>query len=274
LFGPGSIPAPDGSGHHHHHDDPFTTSEGSVDLDDHTVGLMSKPTSFSTNTGARVTIASEDKKEEKKYSFYQIQYYQEFFNVDSSDVAIRCARSMWPFKNDFLDTVKHNPDFYGPFWVTTTLIFMMAASGNFAAYLGVDAGAWHYDIMKLIYGAAVIYGYCLLIPVALYFYLRWIEVEVRLIEILCIYGYSLFIYLPVAIISIAPVTYVKWIVAGVGMILSTGFLVVNLWMPLKSRMAHAIIILIVLTALHGGLALTFRLYFFCYNAIGDPNITC
>jgi len=152
----------------------------------------------------------------------------------------------------------------------------MAACGNFAAYLGTNAGAWQYDIMKLIYGSAVVYGYCLLVPLALFFYLKWIEVDVRLIEILCIYGYSLFIYLPVSVASIAPFSIAKWIVSGVGAFLSTGFLVVNLWMPLKSRLANAIIILIVLTILHSGLALTFRLYFFCYTPAGSgaSNVTC
>lgn len=69
----------------------------------------------------------------------------------------------------------------------TTLVFMMAAAGNFAQYLGNSAGmtsekhsliiyinvsfvcvmirlVWHYDFYKVTYGAAVIYGYAAIIP--------------------------------------------------------------------------------------------------------------
>jgi len=180
---------------------------------------------------------------------------------------------MWPFKNDFLETIKQNPDFFGPFWVSTTLIFMMAAAGNFSAYLS-NSTTWHYDITKLSYGAAVIYGYVFLIPICLWFYLRWIDIKVRLIAALCIYGYSLFIYLPVSVLCILPVTWIKWVFVGVGLVLSTGFLVVNLWMPLKERLGCAFVILIIISALHVGLALTFRLYFFCYTASGDTNLLC
>jgi len=72
------------------------------------------------------------------------------------DVVWRCLHSCWPFKFNFVANAKNNPDLYGPFWVllpqsfnpfyfplmacfsqvTTTLIFMMAAAGNFAQYLG------------------------------------------------------------------------------------------------------------------------------------------
>lgn len=50
-------------------------------------------------------------------SIFEIAYYQQFFNIDSSEVGWRCLRSMWPFKVDFINFVSTNPDFYGPFWV-------------------------------------------------------------------------------------------------------------------------------------------------------------
>jgi len=94
-----------------------------------------------------------------------------------------------------------------------------------------------------------------------------------LIEILCIYGYSLFIYLPVSLLAIVPIDWAKWVCVGIGFVLSTGFLVVNLWMPLRSRLGYAILTLVIIAALHAGLALTFRLYFFCYTGEGI-GFTC
>jgi len=211
--------------------------------------------------------------EEKKLKFYQLDYYKQFFDVDTMDVGARCLRSTWPFKNDFLDTIKKNPDFFGPFWISTTLVFMMAAAGNFTAYLE-NSSEWHYDVFKIGYGAAVIYGYAFLVPICLWFYLRWLELRVRLISMLCIYGYSLFVYLPITLLCLIPQTWAKWVFVGVGLALSTGFLVVNLWMPLKEKLGCAFLILLIIAILHVGLALTFRLYFFCYRTATGNDWLC
>uniref|UniRef100_A0A6B2L9W2 Protein YIPF n=1 Tax=Arcella intermedia TaxID=1963864 RepID=A0A6B2L9W2_9EUKA len=208
-----------------------------------------------TTGGARVTVQTTEDDDE---SVWSISTYKKYFNVSSGDVLIRCARSMWPFKYDFLEAVKNNPDFYGPFWITTTLIFMMAAAANFASPLP-------YDFYKLTTGAAVIYGYDFGVPLLFWIYAKWADLPVSLIDVLCIYGYSLFIYSPIAVLCIINITWVRWLVVGIGCLLSTSFLVVNLWMPLRAKLAHAIPTLLVLACLHVGLALTFRLYFFNFQ---------
>jgi len=188
-----------------------------------------------------------------------------FFNVDSMDVLKRCFRSLIPFKNDFLDSIKECPDFYGPFWISTTLVFMMSAAGNFAYYLdtlGDPLKVYQYDFYKLIYGSAIIYGYAFVIPLFLWLYIKWLDISLNLIEVLCIYGYSLFVYSPVALLCIIPGMWPKWVVCGIGWALSSCFLVINLWHPLKEKITLAIVTLLFITALNGGMALTFRLYFF------------
>jgi len=238
--------------------------------DDTTTGLnppsMSGPSTRTTTTVSgtnRVTVQTTDS-EEDDVNFWQLKFYRRFFNVDSMDVLKRCGRSLWPFKYDFLEAVKENPDFYGPFWISTTLIFVMAAAANFAYYLDALIGdkEYQYDFYKLIYGAGVIYGYAYITPVLFWLYVKWIDLNMNLIDILCIYGYSLFVYSPVALLCIIPNELAKWIVVGIGCLFSAAFLVVNLWMPLREKLTHAIISLIIITALHLGLALTFRLYFF------------
>jgi len=226
------------------------------------------PPSISTtrSTGTqRVTVQRDSDDDETEVNFWQIKFYRRFFNVDSMDVLKRCGRSLFPFKNDFIDAIKTSPDFYGPFWISTTLVFMMAAAGNFAYYLDSlinPAKIYQYDFYKLIYGSGVIYGYAFIIPLLFWLYVKWLDLSLNLIDVLCIYGYSLFVYSPVALLCIIPNEVSKWIVVGIGCLFSTSFLVVNLWVPLKEKLTSAIITLIVITALHLGLALTFRLYFF------------
>lgn len=75
---------------------------------------------------------------------------------------------------------------------------MLAAGSNFASYLATE-GDWHYDFFKLTAGAGIIWGYCFGAPILYWLYFKWVDLNVSLIEMLCIYGYSLFSYTPVAV---------------------------------------------------------------------------
>jgi hypothetical protein len=93
---------------------------------------------------------------------------------------------------------------YGPFWICSTLVFVTAALGNFAAYLAhkTSAGggeAWHYDINKVTYAAIMFYGYVGVIPLGLYFLLKYLGITSGLIQLWCLYGYSLFVFIPASV---------------------------------------------------------------------------
>jgi len=206
------------------------------------------------------------KKKKKKKSFFRITFFRKYFNVDTTHVLMRCLRSLFPFKTDFLMAARKNPDLYGPFWIATTVIFMMAAAGNFSSYISFkqsqDNLYWQYDFTKVSYGAAAIYGYQFLMPLVMWGAIHcWTDIDLRALEMICIYGYALFIYVPVALLCIIPLTWLRWVIIGIACADSTLFLVINIWMPLRQRIAKAFILLIVIAALHIGLALTFRLYF-------------
>jgi len=223
------------------------------------------PIANTRSTGNQRITVERTEGGDDEINFWQLKFYRRFFNVDSMDVLKRCGRSLIPFKNDFLDAIKENPDFYGPFWISTTLVFMMSAAGNFAYYLDTVSDpnkVYQYDFYKLIYGSAVIYGYAFIIPLLFWLYVKWLDISVNLIDILCIYGYSLFVYSPVALLCIIPIDWAKWVVVGIGCLFSSAFLVLNLWIPLREKLTFAIFTLLFITALHMGLALTFRLYFF------------
>lgn len=49
--------------------------------------------------------------------------------------------------------------------ITTSLVFMMAASSNFAAYLK-NSVTWQFNFLALTWGSAIVYGYCILVPIA------------------------------------------------------------------------------------------------------------
>lgn len=59
------------------------------------------------------------------YSFFSIEYYQQYFNVDTTIVMERIMSSMIPRRapSTYLkQNIGRNPDLYGPFWIVVTLV--------------------------------------------------------------------------------------------------------------------------------------------------------
>lgn len=51
--------------------------------------------------------------------FWTVEYYQQFFDVDTKTVLMRCYAALVP-TNDFVaDVCDSKPDMYGPFWTLT-----------------------------------------------------------------------------------------------------------------------------------------------------------
>jgi len=218
--------------------------------------------------------------EQKNYKIWNIEYYQFLFNVNTAQVFHRILRSLVPFPPKFFEIIHENPDFYGPFWTATTLVFMLAATGNVASflnsYLTGTATTWSFDIEALGVAAGCIYGYLIIIPLILWGVSKYYKLELQLLDILCIYGYSFFIYLPVSVLCVIPFDYVRWIVIGLGGLISTALVILNFFKALRGHMATGLILLIVMAALHLAFALTCKLYFFYgadLNSQFHPNST-
>lgn len=67
----------------------------------------------------------QNSSEKQVYSFWSIEYYQQFFNVDTLMVIDRIASSMIPKRappNYLKSHIGLNPDLYGPFWISITLV--------------------------------------------------------------------------------------------------------------------------------------------------------
>jgi len=222
---------------------------------------------------ASVNAPEEDEEDKKTYRMWNIAYYRGYFNVDSKEVGTRILRSFLPYSTGFFENIKTNPDLYGPFWIATTLIFVMAASANFASWLA-DADNFQYDFKTVTFGAAAIYGYILVVPIALWIAFRWLAVSLGLVQIVCFYGYSLFVFLPIAVLCILPFDWLRWALIGAAVADSIVFLVMNLFPPLvknnleeSKKVLGGVIVIAIVALLHVGLGLTFKFYFFHYTDI-------
>ena len=145
------------------------------------------------------------------------------------------------------------PDLYGPIWITLTLVFFVAVTSNISLYIHhttlsnkhkstiVDEGGiaaeeeWDYDINQLLHATWILYSFSMGLPTLLYFMLRLIggsgsssggNSNLGLVELICLYGYSLVPYLPMTWLCIVPYGWVQWLVLSVATVLS-GMLVLR-----------------------------------------------
>ncbi|TGZ83073.1 Yip1-domain-containing protein [Ascodesmis nigricans] len=219
-----------------------------------------------------------------KHHLFTLSFYAQYFDVDTSTVLHRCRSALIP-RTNFLDIIDGNPDLYGPIWITTSVVLMLFLASTLAQYFARfgeegDGGGkrYTYDFTLLSGAAGMMYGYTFIVPAALWVVLRWWGVEsANLLELACLYGYANLVWLPVAVASVSPITILNWVFVGVGLASSGLFLFRNLY-PVVSATDHrtAKILLIVVVALHAGLALAIKILFFAHGSpVGtkDPNMT-
>lgn len=92
---------------------------------------------------------------------------------------------------------------YGLIWVSTTLVFVIAALGNCATYLmqkrSDSSTSWSFDVSYVNVAACAVYGYILVVPLAFYFLLQYLGSNSSLVRLWCMWSYSLFIFILTAV---------------------------------------------------------------------------
>ncbi|XP_015593065.1 protein YIPF1 [Cephus cinctus] len=219
-------------------------------------------------------------------NFWTIEYYQKFFDVNTNDVVERIKWSMIPHgvDNYWKTHIRPKPDLYGPFWICVTLVFSIAISGNMANYLQTANSRnyhWRYEFHLVSYAATAIFLYAWILPLALWAVLKWtssppnMEEELiednkvpGLLELLCLYGYSLAIYIPVAFLWTVQIEWLRWSLVGIAALLSGGVLLRSLSPVIAGK--HKLIYITVILGMHLLLAAGFMLYFF---HVPSKNVT-
>ncbi|XP_058077716.1 uncharacterized protein LOC131226062 [Magnolia sinica] len=195
---------------------------------------------------------------------FTVAAYKPYFDVDTSDVLERIKDSLFPFKGTFSEKTANNPDLYGPFWICTTLIFVAASIGTFVTYLAhkLQKKAWDLDINLVTWSAGLFYGYVTVVPLGLYILLKYFSVPSGLVQLFCLYGYSLFIFIPASCLSVVPLEIFRWVIVGVAGFMSATFVALNLRTHIKSAGERWFLIVAGIFLLQLALAAVLKLYFF------------
>ncbi|BFY99908.1 hypothetical protein BsWGS_02948 [Bradybaena similaris] len=207
--------------------------------------------------------------EKRAASFWTFAYYQQFFDVETKQVGQRIVGSMLPKpgRNYLTKQIRPNPDLYGPFWICTTLVFTTAIAGNLANYFS-SAGKnynWKYDFHKVTFAATAIFSYWWLIPLILFGILWWrgSQAKFTFLEIICVYGYSLAIYVPISVLWAIQVSWLQWTLVVVGATLSGSVLLLTFWPAVNEDSKKiALGVMFFIFVMHTALAAGFVLYFF------------
>lgn len=120
--------------------------------------------------------------------FYQVEHYQEYFNVKTYDVLGRLRKSLWPFcskKTLFVD--EDRVDLYGPIWIMLTLIVEIAVVGFINYQIDIAAMAIElkegvvpkqmlasYSLTKIARAGFVCIAYFLLNPLLLMLLIKYV----------------------------------------------------------------------------------------------------
>lgn len=98
--------------------------------------LMSAQTSASIHD--KETITDAEFEEIGFCPCLSTTYWSRFFRITNGDFLKRMLYSLFFFRPSLALEIKDNPDLYGPFWIYSTLILVLASSGNLSAYFKTE----------------------------------------------------------------------------------------------------------------------------------------
>ena len=183
------------------------------------------------------TSEQEAKKEDQPKSYIDkllcvFNFIRPYFKVTFNDIKFRLKSSFIPIKNDFMEIAEKTPDLYGPFWIYTTLIYVIAAGGALSYYF-TNAVNNYFQLFVPVAGS-ILYSFGFGFPLALWLCMKVFKLDMKYVSLVCLYGYSLTCFIPVLILCSSGFGWIQWILLTYGIANSTVFIIINLWNLINS----------------------------------------
>ena len=192
-----------------------------------------------------------------------ISFLQSYFDIETDDIIKRLLASLIPFNKNFINLVEAKPDLYGPFWIYTTLIFIVASAASLTKYIhGASEEDYFQKFIPL--AASVIYGIGFCLPLIIKALMHVFGSETPFVLVLCIYAYSFSIYAPILILCI-PFENLQWFLLFYAVLSSSCFLLVNFWTELSKYVDNRkYFILVIIGIFQLSLFFVIKLEFFAH----------
>ena len=175
-------------------------------------------------------------------------WLKKYFQIKSKDFFSRIGLSVIPFNTKFYEQIENSPDLYGPFWIYTTFIVLVSGCGSLTRTIQGNRDTNFFQ--EFIPTAAIlIYVIGFGVPLLLSLLSKIFGAKVGVVPVICVYGYSYTIFLPIIIVCSIPSSLLQWILLIYAVFSSTSLIIVNISKLLASiskgkKFAIIIIILI------------------------------
>ncbi|KAI8893389.1 hypothetical protein BC833DRAFT_531829 [Globomyces pollinis-pini] len=221
---------------------------------------------INNNTIITNTLPAPVTQQTPTVAFWTVSYWSHYFQIDTNMVTDRMLAAIVPTKQ-FHTVLANNPDFYGPFWIPTTVIFVLFAASTVAESIANKFSKTQYtfDITLLSSASVTVYSFVTLLPAILFAIAKWYKInQIGLVDMINLFGYGMSIWIPVSIVCILPSDILRWILVIVAVLVSTLFVVKNLKAVTAEVPDQSIVAFLVFTAVIAqvGLGLLFKFQFF------------
>lgn len=130
---------------------------------------------------------------------FSINYWREYFDVTEQEIVAKVKAAVNPTTSEFEQLIEAKVDLYGPFWISTSLVFSMIVAPGIWSIFGSTAV---FDVTKVGFGFTLIYGAALAFTFLFYFMTKFMGLGVPLFRTASIYGYSYTIFILACLVSI------------------------------------------------------------------------
>ncbi|KAJ8605141.1 hypothetical protein CTAYLR_000474 [Chrysophaeum taylorii] len=155
-----------------------------------------------------------------------VEYYRPFFDINTDEVVarIRYALVFCGTGSPFLDVVREKPDAYGPWWISTTLVFLIAVTSHLKTLMQFSGQHYRYDFKVVTFAAMTVYTYLGFAALAIWLALNyWLKTPLTILQCACVVGYSLSVYVPASILCVFSI--ISWPALLAAWVLSSLFAV-------------------------------------------------
>ena len=217
--------------------------------------------SLNNSTNLQTSLETLNKTWIDKF-FCCFKIFKRYFQLTSQDFLLRLVNSLIPFNNKFQNLIKANPDLYGPIWIYSSLILIISATGSLTRTLQGNNNKNFFQEFVPIAGV-VIYGVGFGLPLLITFLMKIFGTSLSFVSVICTYGYSFSIFLPISIICVIQVDALQWVALIYAIFSSTSLLVVNYYRQMGDFSKNKKIFIIAIVLIFQiGLLLFFKFYFF------------
>ena len=189
-------------------------------------------------------------------------WLKKYFQITTRDFFNRILWSVIPFNRKFYDEIEKTPDFYGPFWIYTSFIVLVSSCGSLTRT--IQGHREQNFFQEFIPTAAILmYFVGFGVPLLISLLTKIFGAKISVAPVICIYGYSYTIFLPIIIVCSIPNNLLQWILLAYGIVSSTSLIIMNLGKALASmEKGKKIVIIIIIIIFQVIIFFMLKLYFF------------